>query len=199
MSRPSLAVILVVLGNPGVRGDVRMAGFSRTASLDEVCDVLSAGSDSRRRALRTNALRALGRYMTRSFTNLTDCVYWLDLVHKGLCAWASICIARDALYAGPTPLAEAYFARAERSIAGVALASLQGDVSVHRWLFDWVDEIVLYTDGDDEDRRAAIRTIIKHAGPSSSVQTVAERMVLFPEWVGTRPDNWELPRRRLRR
>jgi len=57
----SLGVVLVALGNPRVRNDLRLSGFSPTASLDEVCATLAATGAHRFEVLRHNALVALGK------------------------------------------------------------------------------------------------------------------------------------------
>lgn len=97
MSRPSLGVVLVVMGNPGVRGDVRMSGFSSTASLDEVCRTLAATGQYREQTLRINALRALSKYVEKKFTRADDVCRWLTTVNRRLAVWAACSCAREAL------------------------------------------------------------------------------------------------------
>ena len=216
--KPSLGVVLVALGNQRVRTDLRLAGFGPKASLDEVCDVLSAGSASTRRRLRINALRALGAYINKRFKTIGECLPWLNLLHPRLCAWAVWVLARilveDDGYM--SPIHEQIFWAMRQEISGFAvigMLDMKIPQDINRPLLERVVSIV--GNDDDQDIEVMLRAFAEEAqrrarprggflakpmfSPFTMVQLVAEEMVNFPEWVAERPDPWPMPPPRSRR
>ena len=120
--RPSLGVVLVAMGNPRVRSDLRMTGFSSTASLDDVCSTLAATGDVRFETLRHNALAGLGKYVGKRFSDSRKAAEWLVQLNRRLGAWAAVQTAKHvvSLIRGPDERAVRAIAVTERWCAGLA-------------------------------------------------------------------------------
>jgi len=130
MSRSSLGVVLVALGTPRARRDIRLCGFSPTASLDEVCRTLAATGMYSEESLRINAMRVLGRLIARRFKSAAEAARHLAKLHRRLGVWAAASCARESLHivSNGETLPRVAIETAEAWVAGLATAE-QADES----------------------------------------------------------------------
>jgi hypothetical protein len=186
MSRSSLGVVLVALGTPRARRDLRLCGFSSTASLDEVCRTLAATGMYREESLRIDALRALGRVLERRFKSAEGATRHLAKLHRRLGVWASASCAREALCLVPE----------QESRPRIAVETAEG----------WVQGEATREQAEKAAANAANAAANAAAWNAARdtelrrlVSVIVERLVLFPEWQGDpAEDLWPMPSRSKR-
>lgn len=222
VERRSLGAVLVALGTPRARRDLRLCGFSSTASLDEVCRTLAATGMYSAETLRIDALLALGRVVERRFTSAGKASQHLAKLHRRLGVWGAASCAREALCLVPEQESRPRIAveTAEGWVRGEAAREQAEKASAAAWAAAYAayaavnaaayavyasayDAYTAYAAANALANTAAADHSAWNAARNTElrrlVSVIAERLVLFPEWQGDpAEDLWPMPPRSKR-
>jgi len=225
MSRSSLGVVLVALGTPRARRDLRLCGFSPTASLDEVCRTLAATGMYSAETLRIDALRALGRVVERRFKSAEGATRHLAKMHRRLGVWAAASCAREALCLVPKQESrpriavetaegwvrgEATREQAEKAASAAYAAAANSAANAAYSAYDAARAAADAADAADAAAWCAAAAAAAAANSAAAdawyaardtelrrlVSVICERLVLFPALAGDpAEDLWPMPSR----